>query len=78
MNDKLGLLVSRERLVLDGIAYNINVHAKDRIYRAVWLCGACSERSKLAFEHEHATVQAAIDACKLGLAGHHTKAHTLT
>ena len=76
MNDELGALVSRDRLVLDGIAYNINVYAKDRVYRAVWLCGACSDRSKLALQH--ATVQAAIDACKLGVAGHQAKAHEQT
>jgi hypothetical protein len=73
MNRKVGALVSRERLVLDGIAYNINVYMKGGTYRVVWYCGACSEQAKVAFED--ATVQTAVEACKVNLAAHHTKIH---
>jgi hypothetical protein len=73
MEKKLGVQVFRERLVLDGAVYTITVYAKLHKFRAIWFCGACSERSKIAAEDE--TVQAAVDSCKLGLASHHTKMH---
>jgi hypothetical protein len=74
MNGKRGTLASYERVILDGVAYNVSVYVTDNTYRAVWRCGACSNRSALEFVG--ATANAAIESAKADLAAHQAAMHT--
>lgn len=73
VDKKRGALVSSERLVLDGTLYNINVYVKNGIYRATWYCGACSDRSDVAYEDR--TISGAASICKSYVAQHHANKH---
>jgi hypothetical protein len=74
MTAKHQIAAFQERVKLDGIPYIVNVYLTDNKYRATWRCGACSNRSELAFTG--ATSDAAIESAKADLAAHQAKSHT--
>jgi len=74
MTKKQATFAYHERVILDGVAYSVSVHLKDNTYRAAWVCGACSNRSELAFAG--ATSGVAIESAKADLAAHQAKLHT--